>query len=167
VHTEEDRLYLLVAIDRTSRFAFVQLHEKATRPVAAYFPWALIALVAYKVYTALTDNGAHFTSPGNTSSAGRLIKEAIARGEIFRAHFFDFACAQNEIDHWLTKARHPRTNGRVEGMNPALKDATVGCWDDCHNQLKRHLDDFLTAYNFDGHLKTLRGLALYMYMCKS
>src|SRR3954454_9947335 len=33
VHTEEGRLYLFVAIDRTSKFAFAQLHEKATRCV--------------------------------------------------------------------------------------------------------------------------------------
>jgi hypothetical protein len=33
VHTEEGRLYLFVAIDRTSKFAFAQLHEKATRQV--------------------------------------------------------------------------------------------------------------------------------------
>src|ERR687884_929174 len=34
VHTEEGRLYLFVAIDRTSKFAFAQLHAKATRRVA-------------------------------------------------------------------------------------------------------------------------------------
>jgi transposase len=32
VHTAQGRLYLFVAIDRTSKFAFVQLVEKATRP---------------------------------------------------------------------------------------------------------------------------------------
>jgi hypothetical protein len=37
VHTEEGRLYLFVAIDRTSKFAFAQLHERATRRVAADF----------------------------------------------------------------------------------------------------------------------------------
>src|ERR687894_363062 len=37
VHTEEGRLYLFVAIDRTSKFAFAQLHEKATRRVAGDF----------------------------------------------------------------------------------------------------------------------------------
>ena len=30
VRTEEGKLYLFVAIDRTSKFAFVELHEKAT-----------------------------------------------------------------------------------------------------------------------------------------
>ena len=44
VHTEEGRLYLFVAIDRTSKFAFAQLHEKATRRVAGDFLRALIAL---------------------------------------------------------------------------------------------------------------------------
>ena len=29
------KLYLIVAIDRTSKFAFVELHEKVTRRVAA------------------------------------------------------------------------------------------------------------------------------------
>src|SRR3712207_4660594 len=37
VHTEEGRLYLFVAIDRTSKFAFAELHEKATRRVAGDF----------------------------------------------------------------------------------------------------------------------------------
>jgi RNA-directed DNA polymerase len=35
VQTAEGRLYLLVAIDRTSKFAFVELHEKATTRGAA------------------------------------------------------------------------------------------------------------------------------------
>ena len=43
VRTEEGRLYLLVAIDRTSKFAFAELHEKATRRVAGDFLRALAA----------------------------------------------------------------------------------------------------------------------------
>ena len=96
VHTEEGRLYLFVAIDRTSKFAFAQLHEKATRRVAGDFLRALIALVPYKVHTVLTDNGTHFTTPGNISSAAPLIKEAIERGEIFRAHSFELAWYASE-----------------------------------------------------------------------
>src|SRR5918998_2075951 len=34
VRTEEGKLSLLVAIDRTSKFAFVELHEKVTRRIA-------------------------------------------------------------------------------------------------------------------------------------
>jgi Integrase core domain len=63
VHTGEGRLYLLVAIDRTSKSAFVELHEKATRRVAGNFLRALVAAVPYKIHTVLTDNGTHFTDP--------------------------------------------------------------------------------------------------------
>lgn len=167
LHTEEGRLYLFVAIDRTSKFAFAQLHEKATRRVAMDFLRALIAAVPYKVHTVLTDNGTHFTTPGNTSSAAPLIKEAMERGELFRAHAFEYACAQNDIDHRLTKPRHPWTNGQVERMNRTLKDATVRrYYYDTHDQLRGHLGDFLTAYNFARRLKTLRGLTPYEYICK-
>src|SRR3712207_531841 len=73
VRTEEGRLYLFVAVDRTSKFAFVELHEKATTRVAADFLVALIKAVPYKVHTVLTDNGTHFTTPGNKGSAAPLI----------------------------------------------------------------------------------------------
>jgi transposase InsO family protein len=167
VRTEQGKLYLFVAIDRTSKFALVQLHEKATRRVAADFLRTLIAAVPYKVHTVLTDNGTHFTTPGNTQSAVPEIKRAIEQGEIFRAHAFELACAQNAIDHRLTKPWHPWTNGQVERMNRTLKDATVRRYHyDTHDQLRGHLGDFLTAYNFARRLKTLRGLTPYEYICK-
>ena len=42
VRTGEGKLYLWVAIDRTSKYAFAQLHERADRPVACAFLEALI-----------------------------------------------------------------------------------------------------------------------------
>jgi transposase InsO family protein len=168
VHTAEGRLYLLVAIDRTTKFAFVELHEKATRRVAGDFLRHLIEAVPYKVHTVLTDNGTHFTTPGNVASAASIIKEAIAAGETFRAHSFEFACARNDIDHSLTKPRHPWTNGQVERMNRTIKDATVKRYHyDSHEQLRAHLADFVSAYNFGRRLKTLRGLTPYEAICKA
>ena len=114
MRTEEGRLYLLVAIDRTSKFAFVELHEKVTQRMAGDFLRRLIAAVPYKVHTVLTDNGTHFTTPGAGGTAVPLIKEAIARGEPFRAHAFELACARNDVEDRLTKPRHPWTNGQVE-----------------------------------------------------
>jgi transposase-like protein len=86
VRTEEGKLHLFVAIDRTSKFAFTELHERSTTRVAADFLSALLKAVPYKVHTILTDNGIHFTTPGNQSSAAPEIKLAMERGEIFRAH---------------------------------------------------------------------------------
>lgn len=53
--------------------------------------------------------GIQFTTPGAGGSAVPLIKEAIANGELFRAHAFEYACARNDIEHRTTKARHPWT----------------------------------------------------------
>jgi hypothetical protein len=39
------KLYLIVAIDRTSKFAFVELHEKVARRTAGDFLRRLIAAV--------------------------------------------------------------------------------------------------------------------------
>src|SRR3974377_439522 len=125
VRTAQGKLYLIVAIDRTSKFAFVELHEKVARRTAGDFLRRLIAAVPYKVHTVLTDNGTHFTTPGNTSSAAPDIKAALDAGEPVWAHAFEYACAQNDIDHRLTKPKHPWTNGQVERMNRTIKDATV------------------------------------------
>lgn len=68
VHTAQGRLYLLVAIDHFTKFAFIELHEKATRSIAGDFLCALIKAVPYAIHTVLTANGTHFTSPGNVCS---------------------------------------------------------------------------------------------------
>ena len=54
---------MLVAIDRTSKFAFAELHESVTRRVAADFLRRLAVAVPYRIHTVLTDNGTHFTEP--------------------------------------------------------------------------------------------------------
>ena len=46
VQTAEGKLYLFVTIDRTSRFAFVELHRKAGKMAAAAFLRNLIAAPA-------------------------------------------------------------------------------------------------------------------------
>ena len=168
VRTEEGKLYLFVAIDRTTKFAFVELHEKATTRVSGDFLRHLIGAVPYKVHTVLTDNGIHFTTPGAGGSAVAEIKLAMERGERFWAHAFEYACAQADIEHRLTKPKHPWTNGQVERMNRTIKDATVKRYHyDNHDQLRRHLADFVAAYNFGRRLKTLKGLTPYEAICRS
>lgn len=167
VRTAEGKLYLFVAIDRTSKFAFVQLHPKATTAVAGDFLRALIQAVPYKMHTVLTDNGIHFTDPAGGAWTPVELKDMMARGVPFRAHAFEYACACNDIDHRLTKPKHPWTNGQVERMNRTIKDATVKrFYYETHEQLQKHLADFVDAYNFARRLKTLRGLTPYEFICK-
>jgi transposase InsO family protein len=167
VRTAEGKLYMFVAIDRASKFAFVELHDKATRRNASDFLRRLIKAVPYKVHTVLTDNGVQFTTPGNVASAAKDIREALDRGELVWAHGFELACAQNDIHHRLTKPNHPWTNGQVERMNRTLKEATVRRYFyDNHDQLRAHLAAFVDAYNFAKRLKTLKGLTPFEHICK-
>lgn len=168
VRTEQGKLLMLVAIDRTSKFAFVELHERISRRTAADFLRRLIEAVPYAVHTVLTDNGTHFTTPGNKRSAAAEIRAAIKAGEIFRAHAFELACAQLNIDHRLTKPCHPWTNGQVERMNRTLKEATVRSYHyESHDQLRDHLAAFVGAYNFAKRLKTLGGLTPFQAICQA
>jgi transposase InsO family protein len=153
VHTEQGRLYLFVAIDRTSKFAVAELHPNQTRDTACQFLRRLIAVVPYRIHTILTDNGIQFT---NRLKDIRAFK-----------HLFDRVCDEHGIEHRLTKVNHPWTNGQVERMNRTIKDATVKRYHyETHEQLKEHLSQFLTAYNFAKRLKTLRGLTPYEHISK-
>ena len=109
----------------------------------------------------LTDNGTHFTTPGNSGSAAPDIKAATEAGEPFWAHAFEHVCARCDIDHRLTKPKHPWTNGQVERMNRTLKDAAAKRYFyETHDELRNHHADFVHVYNFARRLKTLRGLTL-------
>jgi transposase InsO family protein len=168
VRTEQGKLYLLVAIDRTSKFAFVELHEKATRRTAADFLRALAAAVPYRIHTVLTDNGTHFTEPTGDGWTREDIAAMRAQNTPFRCHAFEAACADLGIEHRLTKPRHPWTNGQVERMNRTIKEATVKRFHYAdHDELRQHLTDFVAAYNFAKRLKTLRGLTPYEAICKA
>ena len=153
VCTEQGRLYLFVAIDRTSKFAYAELHINQTRDTACRFLRQLISVVPYHIHTVLTDNGIQFTNRQKDKWAFM--------------HLFDCICRQHKIEHRLTKVNHPWTNGQVERMNRTLKEATVKrYYYETHEQLKEHLKLFLTAYNFARRLKTLNGLTSYEYIVK-
>ena len=167
VRSEEGKLYMFVAIDRTSKFAVVELHDRATRRIAGDFLRRLIDAVPYKIHTVLTDNGTQFTDPKGKSWTVDEIKRMLAAKELFRCHSFDLACAQNDIDHRLTKPNHPWTNGQVERMNRTLKEATVRrYYYDSHERLREHLAAFVDAYNHAKRLKTLKGLTPYEFIFK-
>jgi transposase InsO family protein len=103
VQTAEGKLYLYVAIDRTSKFAFVQLVKKTGRTSASAFLMAVIEAVPYKIHTVLTDNGIQSTFPP------RYADGPTAR---YMTHMFDMRCRENGIEHRLTKIKHPWTNGQ-------------------------------------------------------
>jgi transposase InsO family protein len=99
VRTEEGKLRLFVAIDRTSKFAFVRLVESAGKMEAAQFLRELVEAVPYKIHTVLTDNAIQFTTRERDIYDGW--------------HIFDRVCDEHGIEHRLTKVNHPWTNQRA------------------------------------------------------
>ena len=153
VRTEDGKLQLFVAIDRTCKFAYAELHQRKTKTVAAQFLRSFIDALPYKIHTILTDNGIQFANR-------RQDKQAFT-------HIFDRVCHEHGIEHRLTRINHPWTNGQVERMNRTIKDATVKRYHyTSHQQLKQHLYSFLNAYNFAKRLKTLKGLTPYEHIIK-
>ena len=73
----------------------------------------------------LTDKGTHFTDPTGDGWTPEDIRAMRAEKVPLRCHSFWAACADLDIEHRLTKPRHPWTNGQVERMNRTIKDATV------------------------------------------
>jgi transposase InsO family protein len=152
VRTEQGKLRLFVAIDRTSKFAFVRLVESAGKMEAAQFLRDLIEAVPYRIHTVLTDNGVQFTP---------------RKQDIWDStHIFDRVCEQHDIEHRLTQVNHPWTNGQVERMNRTIKDATVKRYHyDTHDQLRCTCSSSWMLTIMLGGSRPLRGLTPYEYVC--
>jgi transposase-like protein len=153
IYSEEGKLYLFVGIDRVSKFAYIEVHKRMRNEEAMSFLKNLIKAVPYKIHRILTDNGAQFTN--------KYLKTK-------KAHEFDSICSKNGIIHKLTKVAHPWTNGQVERMNRTIKDATVKkYYYENSEQLGRHINDFVRAYNFGKRLRALKGLTPFEFAAKN
>ena len=159
VQTAEGKLYLLRCHRSRQQVRLRALLEQATRVTASSFLVNLIGAVPYKTHTVLTDNGIQFRF------APRYASGPMAQ---FMTHMFAMRCRENGIEHRFTKINHPWTNGQVERMNRTIKEATVRRYHyDNHEQLRSHLDAFVSTYNFGRRLKRLKGLTPYEFICKS
>ena len=122
----EGKLHMFVAIDRTSKFAFVELHEKATTPGRRRVP-------------AAPDRGRSLQDPHRAhrqrhpvhDARRRWLGRAADQGERSPAANSSVLTPSNTpapeptSTTELTKPKHPWTNGQVERMNRTIKDATV------------------------------------------
>lgn len=145
---------------RVSKFTYVEFHDKAGKMAGSAFLRTVVEVFPYKIHTVLTDNGMAFADlpkyrdgPTGGSPGG---------------HIFSRVCADNDIEHRLTKPYHPWTNGQAERMNRTIKDATVKVYhyDDLQS-LKTHVLAFVTAHNFAKHLKALRWRTPYQVICEA
>ena len=106
------RRYLFVAIDRATRWVFVQIHPNKTAATARRFLDSLQKATPIKITHILTDNGEAFTDRLFQSNA----RDPSGKYE------FDRLCADRGIEHRLTRPRTPQTNGMVERFNGRISD---------------------------------------------
>lgn len=104
---DPQKRYLLVAIDRATRWVYLEVITDKTAATAAAFIERCYEKCPVLIKTILTDNGKEFTdrftATGEREPTGK--------------HTFDKACLGLSIEHRLIPPKHPQTNGMVERFN--------------------------------------------------
>ena len=114
---ERRKSYAFVAIDRATRYVYVEIHPCRDAKTAAAFLERFLAQFPAKVHTILTDNGSEFTDRFAVDMKGK------PEGKPSGNHRFDRVCAAAGIEHRLAKPFTPRTNGMVERFNRRISEA--------------------------------------------
>ena len=134
---ETKRRYLFVAIDRATRWVFVQIKGNKTAASARAFLHALHKACPIQITRLLTDNGKEFTDRLFAS------RERQPSGN----HEFDQLCQELGIEHRLTKPRTPRTNGMVERFNGRIADVLKTHRFNSAEDLEQTLMRYVALYN--------------------
>ncbi len=104
--------YLLVAVDRATRWVYLEIHPTKQAQVTAAFLDRLGEQAPFKITKVFTDNGKAFTdrfcATGEREPTGR--------------HVFDRACRRHGIEHRLIPPKRPQTNGMVERFNGRIAE---------------------------------------------
>lgn len=108
--------YAFVAIDRATRFAYVEILPDRKAATAAGFLERFLAAVPLHVHTVLTDNGSEFTDRFALDMKNKPDGQPSGR------HPVDQLCARHAIRHRLTKPFRPQTNGMAERFNRRLAE---------------------------------------------
>src|SRR4051794_40889740 len=114
---ERRKSYAFVAIDRATRYVYVEIHTRRDATTSAGFLSGFLAHFPYRVHTILTDNGAEFTDRFAVDMKNK------PPGRPSGKHPFDLLCASHMIDHRLTRPYRPQTNGLVERFNRRIAEA--------------------------------------------
>ena len=144
------RAYVFVAIDRATRYVYVEIFDDRTAASARGFLERFLAGFPAKVHTILTDNGSEWTDRFSDDKKGKL------PGQPSLTHPVDLLCAEQCIKHKLTRPYRPQTNGMVERFNRRLgehlsaqpkKERGQDRRFQNHLQRNRYILDFVDNYN--------------------
>ena len=105
------KAYVFVAIDRATRFVYLEIHRDKRAATAKAFLERFLEAFPYPVHTILTDNGSEFTDRFAVDKKGK------PPGRPSGDHPVDRLCAARAIHHQLCRPFRPQTNGMVERFN--------------------------------------------------
>ena len=108
------RSYAYVAIDRATRFVYLEILPDRRAATAAAFLERFLDRFPLPVHTILTDNGSEFTD------RFAVDKKRKPHDRPSGEHPFDRLCAARAVTHRLTQPFRPQTNGMVERFNRRL-----------------------------------------------
>ncbi len=151
---ESARSYLFVAIDRATRWVYLEIRKDKSARSARAFLNKLIQAAPFKIQKILTDNDKAFTD--RFSAAG----ERKPTG----THPFDVLCQAHGIEHRLIKPRRPQTNGMVERFNGRIAEILQTTRFDSSKDLKQTLLNYREVYNHHipqralGHVTPIQAL---------
>ncbi len=153
--------YLFVAIDRASRWVYVEIFPAKTAANARDFLQRLVEKAPFTIDKILTDNGKEFTdrfcATGEREPTGR--------------HRFDQGCARHGIEHRLIAPRHPQTNGMVERFNGRIAEVLATTRFDSAQSLADTLTGYVRLYNHQipqkalGHIAPIQALKSWQQKC--
>lgn len=148
--------YAFVAIDRTTRYVYLEVLDRRDAQTAEGFLERFLAGFPHPVHTILTDNGSEFTDRFAVDMKNKPHDRPSGR------HPFDCLCRKHRIDHRLTRPYHPQTNGLVERFNRRIVDA-IGRQPkrgSAHRLFLSHADrnDFLNRFVHDYNRTRLKCL---------
>jgi transposase InsO family protein len=126
-----------VAIDRATRWVFVQIKSSKTAADARAFLKALYQACPIRISKILTDNGTEFTD--------RLF--ASREREPSGQHAFDQTCQALGIEHRLTQPRTPQANGMAERFNGRIGDVLKTHRFNSREDLAQTLHRYVHLYN--------------------
>lgn len=134
---QDQRTYLFAAIDRATRWVYVEILEDKSATSASGFLKRLIEKAPFTITRILTDNGKEFTdrfcATGERQPTG--------------THAFDRVCTGNHIKHRLTKPRTPQTNGMIERFNGRIADVLATTRFDSGEHLTDTIKRYVKVYN--------------------
>lgn len=134
---EQQKRYLYVAIDRATRWVYLEIRSSQSAKDARAFMKQVEEKAPFKIQTVLTDNGKSFTDrftrAGERKPSGR--------------HAFDQECQAHGIEHHLIKPGRPQTNGMVERFNGRISDVLATRRYTSGEDLEQTLKRYAWLYN--------------------